>query len=59
MTETEVSAFELTSLTETVKEIKDGLSERFSMHFENHVEIHLQHLMSEVSNIGPLQAFSD
>lgn len=57
MTESEVSAFELTSLQETVDEIRDRLHTSNRLPFENNVEVHLSHIMSAVSQMGTLHAF--
>ncbi|KAK3854343.1 hypothetical protein Pcinc_011334 [Petrolisthes cinctipes] len=58
LAETEVSAFELTSIQETLNEIRGSLHESNRTAFQNNVEVHLTHIMSAVSQMGTLQAFN-
>ncbi|XP_045113285.1 protein lin-9 homolog isoform X1 [Portunus trituberculatus] len=58
LAETEVSAFELTSIQETLNEIRNSLDESNRAAFQNNIEVHLTHIMSAVSQMGTLQAFS-
>lgn len=58
LTETEVSAYELTSLQETLNEIRSSLDESNRVAFQNNIEVHLTHIMSAVSQMGTLQAFN-
>lgn len=58
LAETEVSAFELTSIQETLNEIRGSLHESNKTAFQNNVEVHLTHIMSAVSQMGTLQAFN-
>ncbi|XP_069943963.1 protein lin-9 homolog isoform X2 [Cherax quadricarinatus] len=59
LAETEVSAFELTSLQETLNEIRNSLDESNRVAFQNNIEVHLTHIMSAVSQMGTLQAFNN
>ncbi|XP_066970821.1 protein lin-9 homolog [Macrobrachium rosenbergii] len=59
LAETEVSAFELTSLQETLNEIRNSLDESNKVAFQNNIEVHLTHIMSAVSQMGTLQAFNN
>ncbi|XP_071531196.1 protein lin-9 homolog isoform X3 [Panulirus ornatus] len=59
LAETEVSAFELTSLQETLNEIRSSLDESNRAAFQNNIEVHLMHIMSAVSQMGTLQAFNN
>ncbi|XP_042208505.1 protein lin-9 homolog isoform X2 [Homarus americanus] len=59
LAETEVSAFELTSLQETLNEIRSSLDESNKVAFQNNIEVHLTHIMSAVSQMGTLQAFNN
>lgn len=58
LAETEVSAFELTSIQETLNEIRSSLDESNRAAFQNNIEVHLTHIMSAVSQMGTLQAFN-
>ncbi|XP_047491886.1 protein lin-9 homolog isoform X1 [Penaeus chinensis] len=58
LTETEVSAYELTSLQQTLNEIRSSLDESNRVAFQNNIEVHLTHIMSAVSQMGTLQAFN-
>ena len=58
LAESEASAFELTSLEETVNDIRESLEECNKIVFQNKVEVHLRHIMTAVSQMGSLQAFN-
>ncbi|CAL4084605.1 unnamed protein product, partial [Meganyctiphanes norvegica] len=59
LAETEVSAFELTSLQETLDDIGKNLDESNKNAFQNNIEVHMTHIMASVSQMGSLQAFNN
>ncbi|XP_068201653.1 protein lin-9 homolog [Palaemon carinicauda] len=54
LAETGVSALELTSLQETLNEIRNSIDESNKVAFQNNIEVHLTHIMSAVSQMGSL-----
>ena len=55
----EVSSYELKSLGDTLSDTKKMLDSSNTNHFENQVEIHINHMQSSMSHLGNLGAFSE
>ncbi|KAK3734156.1 hypothetical protein QZH41_017127, partial [Actinostola sp. cb2023] len=58
LAENELNTFEFKSLSDAVEEIKSSIDPSNMSCFQNHVEIHVAHIQSGVSQMGNLHAFS-
>lgn len=57
--ETEVSSFELKSLSEALEDTKKKLDPSNLVHFQNEVEVHVNHIQSSLSHLGNLGVFAE
>lgn len=57
--DSEVSCYELQSLTETIAAIRKQIAAGNVEAFTSNVEIHIRHIMSSVSHLGNVGAFSE
>lgn len=57
--DTEVSAYELKSLSDTVSDVKKMLDKSNVDQYENQVEVHINHIQTSLSHLGNLGAFSE
>jgi hypothetical protein len=57
--DTEVSSYELKSLSDTLTDIRKMLDKSNVDQYENQVEIHINHIQSSLSHLGNLGAFSE
>ena len=57
-TENEMHSFEFKSLQDALADIKGGLDPSNIATFQNHVEIHVNHIQSGLSQMGNLHAFA-
>ncbi|XP_031571520.1 protein lin-9 homolog [Actinia tenebrosa] len=58
LAENELNTFEFKSLSDAVEEIKTTIDPSNESCFQNHVEIHVAHIQSGLSQMGNLHAFS-
>ncbi|XP_020914931.1 protein lin-9 homolog [Exaiptasia diaphana] len=58
LAENELNTFEFKSLSDAVEEIKSSIDPSNISCFQNHVEIHVAHIQSGLSQMGNLHAFS-
>ena len=57
--DSEVSSYELQSISETISQIRNQIHRNNADTFQNNVEIHVRHIMSSVSHLGNVGAFSE
>lgn len=57
--ETEVSSFELKSLNEALEDTQKKLNPSNLVHFQNEVEVHVNHIQSSLSHLGNLGVFAE
>lgn len=57
--DSEVSSYEFQSITNTISRIQGMIGRNNLENFQNNVEIHVRHIMSSVSHLGNVGAFSD
>lgn len=57
--DTEISAYELKSLSDTLTDIRQMLDQSNVEQYENQVEIHVNHIQTSLSHLGNLGAFSE
>lgn len=57
--DSEVSSYEFQSISNTITQIQGMISRNNLESFQNNIEIHIRHIMSSVSHLGNVGAFSD